>query len=73
MLKYETLDAAQFQKAFAGELDLTDDDLESSDEAKSENKEELGQFIDETISSETVSDTPSELKLDDESEKEKEV
>ena len=70
LLKYETLDAAQFQKAFAGELDLTDDDLESSDEAKSENKEEIGQFIDETISSETVSDTPSELKLDDESEKE---
>lgn len=70
LLKYETLDAAQFQKAFAGELDLTDDDLESSDEAKSENKEELGQFIDETISSETVSDTPSEIKLDDESEKE---
>lgn len=49
---------------------MTDDDLESSDEAKSENKEELGQFIDETISSETVSDTPSELKLDDENEKE---
>lgn len=36
----------------------------------SQKTKEIGQFIDETISSETVSDTPSELKLDDESEKE---
>ncbi len=56
LLRYETLDAEQFKKAFDEELDLTEEILEENND-NSENKEQTGQFIDETVGNETNLDS----------------
>ncbi len=69
LLKFETLDASQFQKAFVGELDLTDEDVDSSEqvideEIKLEEIQDKGIYVDETINNEV--DSISDIKQEDE-------